>query len=166
VQAPQQSQVPHEQSEQSHASQSHLLQHVSHSQTSQVHEDFVAADATSFDSEQHPEEQACDAVPVVTLKSHELACDCSQQSPVGQQDFSAQQPAVQPPTELDTGVASVFHATETTAPTNKVAKESSVTLIIVISLLCVRTFVKIWLTKITAQAVLTTLKLDGFYATL
>ena len=152
MQAPQQSQVPHEQSEQSHASQSHLLQHVSHSQTSQVHEDFVAADATSFDSEQHPEEQACDAFAEVSLKSPELVCDCSQQLPVGQQAFSAQQPAVQPAVDLHTGVASDFHATETTAPTNKVAKESNVTLIIIISLLCVRTFVKTWLTKIMAQA--------------
>ena len=156
MQAPQQSQVPHEQSEQSHASQSHLLQHVSHSQTSQLHDDFVAADATSFDSEQHPEEQACDAFAEVSLESHKLTCDCSQQLPVGQQAFSAQQPAEQPATELHAGVVSDFHVTEATAPTNKVAKESNVTLIIIISLLCVRTFVKTWLNKIMAQAALTT----------
>jgi hypothetical protein len=49
VQAPQQSHVPQVHSEQSQASQSHLLQHVSHSQTSQVHVDLAAVATVSAD---------------------------------------------------------------------------------------------------------------------
>ncbi|MCU0710541.1 MAG: hypothetical protein MUC43_00680 [Pirellula sp.] len=79
VQAPQQSHVPQEQSEQSQASQSHLLQHVSHSHTSQVHPDFAAGVIAGViavaDCEQQPDAQVCDSPAEHSHDPHEHGCD-------------------------------------------------------------------------------------------